>query len=302
MAETKGGFTTLVGNPQVATSTFVGALLGLVAAILAAVTDDTNYRVFWKGAHIWSATGGVATRITATFGGVAADIKAITLTVVGTDSADAPLTEVLPPATVNTAGTVTSVGAFKTIDKITIPAHDGTGATTSVGILGGSATAVLAAFTDKGVQAVHEKAALLANPDIPRTITATAGGTATDVKAISPIVNGTNENGSSISEILPPFTVNTAGTVEGTKSFKTIISVEIPPHDGVAATTSFGTGSKLGLGVMLTRDTILNAYLGGVREATRPTVTFDSNEVEKNTVTLNSALDGSDVIVDFIEG
>lgn len=300
MAITKGGFVTLVGNAQVATSRFVGALLGLVAAVLAAVTDDGNYRVFWKGTHIWSATGGVATKITATFGGVAADIKAITLTVVGTDAADAPLTEVLPAATVNTAGSVTSVNAFKTIDKITIPAHDGTGATTSVGILGGSSTAVIPAFTDKGVQAVHEKAAIT-DPDVPRNITATSGGVNTDVKAIQPIVHGTNENGTAISETLPAFTVNVNGDVVGSKAFKTITSVEIPPHDGNGATTSFGTGAKLGLGAMLSRDSILNAYLNGVREATRPTVAFDADEIEKNTVTLNSALNGTDVIVDFLE-
>lgn len=301
MGVTKGGaMVTKVGSPQNASRTLTEVLLGLVAAVLAAVTDNASYRVLHKGTHLWSAPNGVAKKVTAKFGGVAADIKAVTLTVVGTDAADAPLTEVLPAATVNTAGQVTSLGAFKTIDKVTIPAHDGLGATTMVGYQGGADDAIVKAFTDKGVQAIHEKAAIV-DPDVPRNITSTAGGTAADVKAVQPIVRGTNENGTVISETLPAFTVNTAGSVVGNKAFKTVDILEIPPHDGVLATTSFGTGSKLGLGYALSRNTVEDAYLGGVREAVAPTVAVSPTAIESNTVQLDSALNGSDVVIEYRE-
>lgn len=299
--QTAGGFTTLSGNPQTALRRFIAPLLGAIAYILAAVTDDTNYRVFWRGTHIWTAPGGVAKKVTATAGGTAADIKVVGVTIVGTDAANAPLTETLPVFTVNTAGTVTSVGLFKTIDKITIPAHDGTGATTSVGEYGGNVDDVIPAFTDKGVQVVHEKATIV-NPDVPRNITATAGGTAADVKAVQPIVHGTNENGTAISETLPAFTVNTTGSVVGNKAFKTVDWVEIPPHDGTGATTSFGQGAKLGLGSKLSVNTVIMAFINGVREAVAPTVAVSPTAIESNTVALSSALAGQDVLVYFAEG
>lgn len=301
MAESLGGFVTLVGNPPLATNSYTAPALGTVAQAKSAVTDNGSYRVLWPGAAIWTAPNGIAVRLTAKAGGVAGDVKAIGVTIVGTDAADAPLTETLPLFTVNTPGSVTSVGAFKTVTSITIPAHDGTGATTSVGYYGGTDTAVLAAFTDKGVQAIHA-AVTITNPDFARNITTTAGGTAADIKAVQCIVNGKNENLEAITETLPVFVVDTAGTKVGSKAFKTITSLEIPVMDGTGATVSFGWGAKLGVGRKLTRDTVLSAYLGGVREATLPTVAFDATHVEGNTFQLSSALNGTNVIIDYIAG
>jgi hypothetical protein len=299
--QTAGGFQTNAGENGIFQKLIVAPLLGAIAAVMAAVASTGNYLVFKRGTHIWSAPGGVAKRVTATAGGTAADIKAIGVTITGTDAADAPLTETLPVFTVNTPGTVTSVGAFKTIDTIVIPAHDGTGATTSVGEYQGAVDAVLAAFTDKGVQTAINKA-VITNPDVPRNITATAGGTNTDIKAVQPIVRGTNENGAAISETLPAFTVDTAGSVVGNKAFKTVDWVEIPPHDGNGATVSFGTGAKLGLGAKLSRSSVLMSFLNGVREAALPTVAISATVIESNTAQLGSALNGTDVMIYFIEG
>lgn len=160
----------------------------------------------------------------------------------------------------------------------------------------GTVAAVHAAVTDNGAQQVVTTA--ITQPPTPRTITATAGGVGADIGAISVTIAGTNEFDEAITEVLPAFTVNTPGTVEGAKVFKTITSITIPAHDGVGATTSVGLGAGLGLGVCYSRDTVVNAYLGGVREATRPTVTFSPTAVESNKVTLNSALNGTAVIVD----
>ena len=161
----------------------------------------------------------------------------------------------------------------------------------------GTTTAVHAAVTDNGAEQVVTTA--ITNPPTPRNVTATAGGTAGDIKAIQVIVAGTNAEGVSITETLPAFTVNTAGTVTGSKAFATVTSITIPAHDGTGATTAVGLGAKLGLGERLSLDTVVAAHLNGTRESTRPTVAVSSSALESNTVTLNSALDGSAVVVDY---
>jgi hypothetical protein len=268
--------------------------VGAINAVMAAFTDNASYHRFYNAAAIWSSD--VAKQITATFGGTAADIKAIGIIVVGTDSADAPLTETLPVATVNTAGSVTSVGSFKTITSITIPAHDGTGATTSLGVYGAGAADVIAAWTDVGVQVIH-KTATITNPVVPRNVTATSAGTAADINDVQAIVYGTARDGSSISETLPIFTENSGTTVVGSKAFATITWIDLPIHDGTGATTAFGTGAKLGLPYKFSYDTVLAAFLAAVREATRPTVAVSASAIESNTIALSTALNSTEVVV-----
>jgi hypothetical protein len=137
----------------------------------------------------------------------------------------------------------------------------------------------------------------ITNPGTPRNITATVGGTAGDIKAVQVIVAGTNYNGEIITETLPVFTVDTAGTVSGSKAFATITSITIPAHDGTGATTSIGFGEALGLPYKLAHNTVLEAYLANVKEATAPTVAISATALESNTIDLYSALNGS--IVDI---
>lgn len=75
----------------------------------------------------------VPRNITATAGGTAEDIAAIQVTVEGTNYADEPISETLGAFTEDTAGTVAGNKAFKTVTKITIPAHANEGATTEIG-------------------------------------------------------------------------------------------------------------------------------------------------------------------------
>lgn len=154
-------------------------------------------------------------------------------------------------------------------------------------------TAVHAAVTDTGSQQVITTG--FTNPSVPRNLIAVAGGTAGDVKAIQVIVDGTDFAGNAISETLPAFTVNTPGTVTGSKAFKTVTAMTIPAHDGTGATTSLGFGEKLGLPDKLTSNTVLMASLGGTKEATPPTVTVSGSVLADNTVDLNSALNSSAV-------
>jgi hypothetical protein len=161
----------------------------------------------------------------------------------------------------------------------------------------GATTAVHAAVTDTGVQQVVTTG--ITSPAVCRNVTATAGGTSTDIKAIQVIVAGTDINDAPITETLPAFTVDTAGTVVGSKAFKTVTSITIPAHDGTGATTAVGTGAKLGLPRRLTRNSVIAAFLNGVKEGTAPTIVTDATNASGNTATLNSALNGNAVVIDF---
>jgi len=287
------------GSRQNILADTIGASALGVAAILAAVTDTGAQQVITTGISSLDRPR----RITATAGGTAADIKAITVTIVGLGAKGEAVTEVLPAFTVNTAGTVTGVQVFSTVTSVTIPAHDGTGATTSIGAAGAPAVAatagILAAVTDTGVQQVITTG--LNTPEVPRNITATAGGTAADIKAIQVIIAGTNAEDQAITETLPAFTVNTAGTVAGAKAFKTVTSVTIPAHDGTGATTAIGFGDVVGIGHRLARNTVRAAYLDNVIEGTAPTVAFNATTLESNTADLNSALNSVPVVLELLQ-
>lgn len=185
------------------------------------------------------------------------------------------------------AADVTVARAFAA--KLVVSAANATAADTN---------GILAAVTDNGAQQVITTG--ITSPSVPRNITATAGGTAGDIKAIQVVIAGTNYADESISETLPAFTVNTAGTVTGSKAFKTVTSITIPAHDGTGATTEIGFGEKLGLPDKLATDTVLMASLGGTREGTAPTVATSTSALESNTVDLNSSLNGTEVIVYYL--
>lgn len=160
----------------------------------------------------------------------------------------------------------------------------------------GAVAAVHAAVTDTGVDQVITTA--ITNPVVPRNVSATAGGTAADVKAVQVIVTGTNVWGQAITETLPAFTVNTTGTVVGNKAFATVTSITLPAHDGLGATTSVGTGAKLGLPTTFSRKSFIALYFNGTAEAISAS-TISSSAVESNTFTATSALDGSEVVFDY---
>lgn len=136
--------------------------------------------------------------------------------------------------------------------------------------------------------------------DAARNVTVTHTATSTVDTLGTVAVVGTDIYGNEITETITP---SNGTTVQGVKAFKTITSVtgagwEVA--DG-ADKIKVGTGEKLGLPVCLSRDTVLNAYLNGVREGTRPTVAVDAADLSKNTVDLDSACNGSPVIIDYYE-
>jgi len=159
---------------------------------------------------------------------------------------------------------------------------------------------VLAAVTDNGSEQIITTG--FTNPTPARVVTATSGGTAGDIGAIQVIVTGKNLGGETITETLPIFTADAATTVVGSKAFADVTSVTIPAHDGTGATTSIGSGNALGLAHELIVNTVMDGmvYFGGTVESTEPTITTSVTLLEENTVTFDTTLDGSEVILFYV--
>jgi hypothetical protein len=146
-----------------------------------------------------------------------------------------------------------------------------------------------------GETIIPDETVLFHQPPCARTITATAAGTQNDTGAVAVVVTGTNINDEVITETLPAFVENQSATKTGTKAFKTITSVFLPSHDGTGATVSLGYSDALGVPFMFSKKPYLRATLNGVIEANPPVTTIDADEIEKNTVDLNSSLNGTEV-------
>jgi len=137
----------------------------------------------------------------------------------------------------------------------------------------------------------------LISPAIPRALEVVVGGTAADAKASSKVtVYGMNIADKEISEEFT-LTGDTTETLAGSKAFKTVTKVEIGAQDGTGVTFTVGWINKLGLPFAFAEKPIVFALLDGTRETTDPTLAIDSDEVEKNTLTLNSSLNGKQVDV-----
>ena len=135
------------------------------------------------------------------------------------------------------------------------------------------------------------------NPDIPRNIVVTIGGTAASVPAGNVVLNGRNAEGAVISESLT-LTAGSTQTLTGNKAFKIITSVTIPQATGTGATVSLGYGNKLGIGLrnipgMPVQVLVKQAGANGT-ETTEPagSSALSATVLENNTVTTTTAQDG----------
>lgn len=145
--------------------------------------------------------------------------------------------------------------------------------------------------------------ATFTNPDVPRALTITTGGTTADIAAGDVVITGTNVEGKTIVE---NFTMsdNLNGTVTGTKAFKSVTQVVFPAADSTGATISVGTSNKLGIHHRLlagkTSVGILSdADIDGtnpVQQGT-PTVVVDGEEIENNLVTPATTPNGTTFLV-----
>lgn len=169
---------------------------------------------------------------------------------------------------------------------------------TATQAIAASTTGILAAFATSTL--ATEKTSGFTQPTCAKNVTATAGGTAGDIKAVQVVVEGLDIAGNVISETLPAFTVDTAGSVAGSKAFKTITKVTVPGMDGAGATVAIGFGEILGIPYKLPTNTCLLGSKGATKEGTAPTVAVNSSVLASNTIDFNSALDGTEMHAYFI--
>lgn len=154
-----------------------------------------------------------------------------------------------------------------------------------------AAAASVLASTALANGAVTTVTAGITDPDCPRALSVT-GNQATVAGNV--VITGTNDAGEAITETIVAAGV---GTIPGTKAFKTVIQIELPPRAAAGDAISVGVTDLLGLPYRLAHDTVLLAFLNHAREAVLPTVAVDSAHIEGNTCDLNSALTGDPVDV-----
>jgi len=112
------------------------------------------------------------------------------------------------------------------------------------------------------------------------------------------IIDGTDDWGNVITDTIA---LNANTTVPGTKAFETITKITLPVYVTSGDTVKVGFTDVLGLGVKLSKNTVLAAYLDNTLEAVAPTVTVDPDVLALNTVKLNTTLtDGKKVDVYYI--
>ena len=165
-----------------------------------------------------------------------------------------------------------------------------------------STTAVLAA-TNAATTVVTVTSGIT-DPDVPRNLTVTAGGTTNDILDSVVTVNGYNIEGKPISEAFR-FAAQGTGTVTGVKAFYHVTSVVIGQQGSANPTFSVGTGNKLGLNHRLfNQNTTVKVYTstaiyGALTLQGAPTVVSNENNLENNTVQPASTPNGSLIFAIF---
>lgn len=150
-----------------------------------------------------------------------------------------------------------------------------------------SNTAVLAATPS--VAAPQTITTGITQPDVPRALSLTVGGTTSSVATGIATINGTNIEGKPMSESFP-LTNGSGGTLNGVKAFKTVTSLVLAAQSGTAATFAIGTQNVLGVNHRLFRNnTTVKVYSaiahkGALTLQGVPTVTANENQLELNTV------------------
>jgi hypothetical protein len=170
-------------------------------------------------------------------------------------------------------------------DDPAAPDEDGTG----LGSVATSNTAV----TEVDVSSITQ-------PDYPRNVVINPSdlGTVTDGAAGNITITGTNIAGEVVSEAIAVVENQAHDTKSvGDVAFATITAISIPQQDGPDAEYYFGYGNKLGLPYARETLPVIATYHDTTLEATAATVAADADNLERNTVALDTALDGSQVDV-----
>jgi hypothetical protein len=132
-----------------------------------------------------------------------------------------------------------------------------------------------------------------AQPDYPRNLVMTPGGTTANVGAGTAVVTGTNIFGKTITENFTIASTQSTATT-GALAFASITSVVFPAATGTGVTLTIVAGNKLGT----TRcsndagDYVFSKF-NGAYETTRGTYAPGTANVESNTFTPNGTMDGT---------
>lgn len=168
-------------------------------------------------------------------------------------------------------------------------------------VAAGSATAILGSTSLSASVATTVNSGLT-DPDVPRTLSVTIGGTAASVNTGAVVVTGTNIEGKVITESFI-MTIATTGIINGTKAFRTVTSVTAPKQAGSGVTITVGTLNALGINHRLFRNnTTVKVYsatatYGALTLQGQPTVTASAETIEANTVTPATTPAGSTMLV-----
>lgn len=167
---------------------------------------------------------------------------------------------------------------------------------TSKKVSAGTTTAVLAATNIAAAGATVVDG--ITQPDVPRALSLTVGGTAASVQGSGITVTGTNIEGKVLTEVFIP-TTGATGTINGTKAFKTVTSVTVPAQVGSGVTVAVGTRNILGINHRLfNQNTTVKVFAattlnGALTMQAQPTVVASEAELERNTVAPATTPDGT---------
>jgi hypothetical protein len=166
----------------------------------------------------------------------------------------------------------------------------------------GSTTAVLAATSVVTTAGGTTITSGFTNPDVPRALSVTIGGTAASVPDGDVIVTGTNIEGKTITSRFT-LTAGATGTINGVLAFKSVTRVFVPQALGSGMTVAVGTRNVLGVNHRLFRNNttvkVYSATAVGVGSYTsltlqaQPTVTYSEDQLERNTVAPATTPDGT---------
>jgi hypothetical protein len=156
-----------------------------------------------------------------------------------------------------------------------------------------AATTRLATGAATSASVITTVSSFSAQPDVPRVITITPGGTTADVPAGSVTISGTDIKGKALSDTIT-FLANasTAGTT--LKAFKTVSSVVFPIQDGGSATYDIGVGAAFGLLHCADKAGYYAfSVFDGAYETTRGTFVNNATDYTKNVFTPNGTPNGA---------
>lgn len=207
-------------------------------------------------------------------------------------------------ALVALTGTVQAAPVRRLYQDVKLPTQQVIEKQTVTAPLLGSTTRLLNGVAGPTSAALTTVTSFSAQPDVPRNLVLTPDGTTNDVAGSTVTISGTDIFNASISEDFV-IALHQSTATTGNKAFKTVTSVSFPANTesgGFAATWSLGTGSKLGLRrCMAKASDFLQAGLAGTRESTFATIAANASAVSSNTASLNSALNGTDVQLYYMQ-